>query len=211
MASFIVSQLRPASTTLLRRSAQRFTRNTRSQHPSWLIHHQQLAGLNTQSAGAKNTVFAAAAAAAAKGYSCKQEGQADTFDFRVFQYYSNDTVVSAWHDVPLYTGASCVNFLCEIPKETSAKMELATDEIRTPIKQDTKKGNLRHYPYNINWNYGMLPQTWEDPGHVDGELKAGVCCFYLLSLFLSLCIHKYMGSSMKETPITHIIVCVADD
>ena len=92
--------------------------------------------------------------------------------------------MSAWHDVPLYTGSSTVNFLCEIPKETSAKMELATDEIRTPIKQDTKKGKLRHYPYNINWNYGMLPQTWEDPGHVDGELKAGVrmpSCMYELN------------------------------
>lgn len=53
-------------------------------------------------------------------------------------------------------------------------MELATDEPRTPIKQDTKKGKLRFYPYNINWNYGMLPQTWEDPDHVDKELKAGV-------------------------------------
>ena len=91
------------------------------------------------------------------------------------------TLVSAWHDVPLYAGNGTLNFLCEIPKETSAKMELATDEIRNPIKQDTKKGKLRHYPYNINWNYGMLPQTWEDPGHVDGELKAGVrCCIVCL-------------------------------
>lgn len=39
------------------------------------------------------------------------------------------------------------------------------DEAKTPIKQDIKKGNLRFYPYNINWNYGMLPQTWEDPAH----------------------------------------------
>ena len=42
-------------------------------------------------------------------------------------------------------------------------MEVATDEAATPIKQDTKKGKLRDYPYNIHWNYGMLPQTWEDP------------------------------------------------
>ncbi len=104
------------------------------------------------------------------------QGQSDTFEFRVFNYIKG-TLVSAWHDVPLYTGSSTVNFLCEIPKETSAKMELATDEVRTPIKQDTKKGKLRQYPYNINWNYGMLPQTWEDPGHVDAELKAGVCFF----------------------------------
>jgi len=28
-----------------------------------------------------------------------------------------------------------------------------------------KKGKLRFYPYNINWNYGLLPQNWEDPAH----------------------------------------------
>ena len=48
-------------------------------------------------------------------------------------------------------------------------MEVATDEPLTPIKQDTKKGKLRDYPYNINWNYGMLPRTWEDPGHEHPE------------------------------------------
>lgn len=36
-------------------------------------------------------------------------------------------------------------------------------EEQTPIKQDIKKGKLREYPYNINWNYGMLPRTWENP------------------------------------------------
>lgn len=43
------------------------------------------------------------------------------------------------------------------------------DEPKTPIKQDVKKGNLRFYPYNINWNYGLLPQTWEDPKHANEE------------------------------------------
>ena len=53
-----------------------------------------------------------------------------------------------------------------------AKMEVATDEPHTPIKQDTKKGKLRDYPYNINWNYGLLPQTWEDPAHKNTEVNA---------------------------------------
>lgn len=61
------------------------------------------------------------------------------------------TTVSPWHDIPLYAGDGLVNFVCEIPKETSAKMECATDEPNTPIKQDIKKGKLRFYPYNINW------------------------------------------------------------
>lgn len=92
----------------------------------------------------------------------------------MFHFTQGETLVSSWHDVPLYAGDGLLNFVCEIPKETSAKMELATDEIRNPIKQDTKKGKLRYYPYNINWNYGMLPQTWEDPDHVDADLGAGV-------------------------------------
>lgn len=40
-------------------------------------------------------------------------------------------------------------------------------EACNPLKQDIKKDKLRFYPYNIHWNYGMLPQTWEDP-----ELKS---------------------------------------
>ena len=46
----------------------------------------------------------------------------------------------------------------------------AQDESSNPIKQDTKKGKLRFYPYNINWNYGLLPQTWEDPKATNAEL-----------------------------------------
>lgn len=34
--------------------------------------------------------------------------------------------VSPWHDVPLESGNGTYNFICEIPKETSAKMEVAT-------------------------------------------------------------------------------------
>ena len=85
--------------------------------------------------------------------------------------------------------AGTFNFVCEIPKDTSAKMEVATVRLTTlqprprshaacqlqkeesnPIKQDIKKDKLRFYPYNILWNYGMLPQTWEDPEHANPEL-----------------------------------------
>ncbi|CAI7834584.1 unnamed protein product [Closterium sp. NIES-53] len=78
--------------------------------------------------------------------------------------------LSPWHDIPLRAGDGLFNFICEIPKDTSAKMEVATDEPGTPIKQDVKKGKVRYYPYNIHWNYGMLPQTWEDPSHANPEV-----------------------------------------
>ncbi|CAI0399665.1 unnamed protein product [Linum tenue] len=86
----------------------------------------------------------------------KGEGQPETLDYRV----------SPWHDVPLQLGDGVYNFIVEIPKESSAKMEVATDEPFTPIKQDTKKV----FRYNINWNYGLLPQTWEDPSFANNEV-----------------------------------------
>lgn len=69
-------------------------------------------------------------------------------------------------------------------------MELATTEANNPIKQDMKKGKLRYYPYNINWNYGMLPQTWEDPAHKIPECQdAGVSeeSYYILPQFVIQC------------------------
>lgn len=45
-------------------------------------------------------------------------------------------------------------------------------EILNPIKQDVKKGKPRFvancFPHHgYIWNYGALPQTWENPEHLD--------------------------------------------
>jgi inorganic pyrophosphatase len=34
--------------------------------------------------------------------------------------------ISPWHEIPLHTGDGNLHYICEIPKETSAKMEVAT-------------------------------------------------------------------------------------
>ncbi|KAF9675750.1 hypothetical protein SADUNF_Sadunf09G0065400 [Salix dunnii] len=101
----------------------------------------------------------------------KELGQPETLDYRVYFLDNSGKKVSPWHDIPLHLGDGVFNFVVEIPKESSAKMEIATDEQFTPIKQDTKKGKLRYYPYNINWNYGLLPQTWEDPSFANAEVE----------------------------------------
>ncbi|CAK8530379.1 unnamed protein product [Lathyrus sativus] len=101
----------------------------------------------------------------------KEDGQPQTLDYRVFFHDKSGKKVSPWHDVPLQLGDGVFNFIVEIPKESSAKMEVATDEPFTPIKQDIKKGKLRFYPYNIHWNYGLLPQTWEDPTLANDEVE----------------------------------------
>lgn len=85
-------------------------------------------------------------------------------------YFSNEKdQVSPWHDIPLYSAdqKGTVNFLCEIPRCTTAKMEVDTKSRFNPIVQDVKNGEPRFYHGPIYWNYGCLPQTWEDPNVKD--------------------------------------------
>ena len=55
---------------------------------------------------------------------------------------------------------------------TLKKMEVDTKAEGNPIKQDEKKGKARLYHGPIFWNYGCLPQTWEDP-NVKGDADVG--------------------------------------
>lgn len=41
--------------------------------------------------------------------------------------------ISCWHEIPLYAGDGMLHFICEIPKETSAKMEVATVSSSCPF------------------------------------------------------------------------------
>jgi len=82
------------------------------------------------------------------------------------RFFYDEQQISPWHDIPLYADSSrqWVNFICEIPKWTRAKYEIATKEQFNPIKQDVKNGKPRFYKHgDMMFNYGALPQTWEDP------------------------------------------------
>lgn len=81
---------------------------------------------------------------------------------------NNISKLSPWHDIPLgFEGAPSTvffNYVQEIPKGDRAKMECSPKEEWNPIKQDIKKGNLRFFKYgDLPFNYGFIPQTWEDP------------------------------------------------
>jgi hypothetical protein len=92
----------------------------------------------------------------------KAEGELGTEAFKMV-FSDGGKVMSPWHDVPLEAGAGLYNMVTEIPKYTTAKMEVNTKGEGNPIVQDEKKGKLRYYHGFIFWNYGCLPQTWEDP------------------------------------------------
>jgi len=94
----------------------------------------------------------------------KTDGEMGTPEYRMRFQDASGKDVSPWHDVPLTTGeAGVFNCIIEIPKMTKPKMEVAIKEAGNPIAQDVKKGKLRDYHGPIFWNYGMFPQTWEDP------------------------------------------------
>ena len=68
------------------------------------------------------------------------QGEDNTTDYRLFLQQDGKDV-SSWHDIPLHNEDGTLNFVCEIPKETSAKMEVATVSRRacffsTPHEQD---------------------------------------------------------------------------
>lgn len=108
----------------------------------------------------------------------KNQGRKNTTDFRVFAKDKEDNrTISFWHDIPLRNADGTLNMVTEIPRETRAKFEVSTKENSNPIAQDLKKPGpggkptLRDYSMPIHWNYGMFPQTWEDPAHEHAEIK----------------------------------------
>jgi len=97
-------------------------------------------------------------------------GEEKTESFRLF-FKDGAANKSPWHDIELSAGGGLYNLLTEIPKMSKAKMEVATKEASNPIAQDIKKGKLRDYHGPIFWNYGCLPQTWENPNEEHPTLK----------------------------------------
>lgn len=83
--------------------------------------------------------------------------------------------VSPWHDIDLYANneESLYNFVVEIPMYSTAKMEVMKNVEGNPIMQDMKDNKPRYYTYGVPFfNYGLLPQTWEDPNHEDPDTGA---------------------------------------
>ena len=106
----------------------------------------------------------------ASGIRCVVKGEEGTPSFAVHFEGADGKRLSPWHDIPLDADGDAVNFLCEIPRVTKAKLEVDTKAEGNPIVQDVKKGNLRYYHGPIYWNYGCLPQTWEDPNVKNEEV-----------------------------------------
>ncbi|XP_041722948.1 inorganic pyrophosphatase-like [Coregonus clupeaformis] len=113
-------------------------------------------------------------------FTVEERGNPNTMSYRLFFKNADGKYVSPFHDIPMYADESqnIFHVVVEVPRWTNSKMEIATKDPLNPIKQDVKKGNLRYvanvFPHKgYIWNYGAIPQTWEDPGHKDGDTG---CC-----------------------------------
>ena len=95
--------------------------------------------------------------------------QTGTLGFATFSLKSA-LYPSWWHDVPLRPATESptspiINMITEIPMHMTAKMEVDKSHPGNAIRQDSNKdGSLRYYSYGRKFfNYGLIPQTWEDP------------------------------------------------
>jgi nucleosome-remodeling factor subunit len=113
----------------------------------------------------------------AANYVRYERGQLNTKNYRVYiKNNQTNQFVSPFHDIPLVCNKekNTFNVVIEIPRWTNAKMEINKSETLNPIVQDIKKDKLRFvnnvFPHHgYIWNYGALPQTWEDPNVKDAE------------------------------------------
>eukprot|EP01132_Coremiostelium_polycephalum_P004086 gene4086-5114_t len=105
-------------------------------------------------------------------FTTKQKGEAGSLEYRLY-FLKDGKPISPFHDVQLWVNKEnrIANMLVEIPRGTNAKLEIATKEYMNPIKQDVKDGKLRFVHDKYPFNYGALPQTWENPSHVDPDTK----------------------------------------
>jgi inorganic pyrophosphatase len=99
------------------------------------------------------------------------EGQG--FEQRTFVVDAQGCKVSPWHDINLHRGSKTYHAVIEVSRHSIAKYEIATKEQFNPIKQDTRTNKttgereLRYYAQFPLFNYGCLPQTWENSLEVD--------------------------------------------
>ncbi|XP_036265833.1 inorganic pyrophosphatase 2, mitochondrial isoform X3 [Pipistrellus kuhlii] len=126
-------------------------------------------------------------------YRTEGRGEPPSPGYRLFFKNEVGHYISPFHDIPLKVDSKEENgiptkrarndfsevylknvfhMVVEVPRWTNAKMEIATEEPLNPIKQDVKDGKLRYvaniFPHKgYIWNYGALPQTWEDPHRKD--------------------------------------------
>ena len=84
----------------------------------------------------------------------------------------SNNFLSPWHDIELIPStmeSQHLTGVTEITMGETAKLECSLTEEHNPVLSDTNKNKqtgelqLRHYGMPATFNYGFIPQTWENP------------------------------------------------
>lgn len=103
-------------------------------------------------------------------YSKKEIGNKYSDNYKIY-IEKNGDIISPFHDIPLWNGENLM-VVNEIPRFENGKFEICKKCALNPISQDTKNGEVRFvaniFPFKgYPWNYGAIPQTFEDPNVID--------------------------------------------
>lgn len=117
-----------------------------------------------------------------KSIRCRSEGSLGSLDFALFATdRETGEDLSFWHDIPYRPEEEKNNIfhmVVEIQMNSRAKMEMSKETKSNPIIHDTVSrdgGRIpRFYSYGRPFfNYGFIPQTWEDPSPEGGIGEEG--------------------------------------
>lgn len=108
-------------------------------------------------------------------YGTIKNGSKYSTDYKVYITKDNK-IISPWHDIDLFDG-EFIQVFNEIPRFENAKFEMSKTNGFNYISQDIKNCKPRFvqnvFPHKgYPWNYGAIPQTWEDPNEMDELCQA---------------------------------------
>ena len=116
-----------------------------------------------------------------KLYSIETIGEG--FSKRYFLLNDQKQKISFWNDLEYHVKSKdnipdLFQCVIEIPFDNLGKFEMTKNEHHHPIKQDVRKSKyvpnekeLRYYPLFPLFNYGFIPQTWENSLAKDPRTK----------------------------------------
>jgi len=104
----------------------------------------------------------------------EERGKFDTPKWK-FCYSCRGKPISPWHSIPLFTDPyerKICHFVLEMPRGTSEKIGVNQKEEWNNLKHEVKDGKLVTITHGkLPWNYGSLPQTWQDPRDTHWETR----------------------------------------
>jgi hypothetical protein len=117
---------------------------------------------------------------------------------------ATDKTISCWHEIPLWAGEEELHFICEIPKETSAKMEVATvskSREKMAALCRLRQGQQQQQQIRKSCRFVLVERQWlpQLSRRYLVTAASGICCSeHELAVEISLIIHMLKGRYLAD-------------